>query len=61
MAWPEPLPTRLWRPRCIYKTTAILNHRIGVEHYAGHWVPRDGAPVPHRLDGKPDTTLVVLN
>jgi hypothetical protein len=61
MAWPDPLPTKLWKPGCIYKTTAILNHRIGVERYSGHWAPRDAAPVPHRTDNKPDTVLVVLN
>jgi hypothetical protein len=60
MAWPDPLPTKLWKPGCIYKTTAILNHRIGVERYSGHWSSRDGAPPPRRSDGKPDTVLVVV-
>jgi hypothetical protein len=45
----------------IYKTTTILNHRIGVERYSGRWVARDGAAVPRRTDNRPDTVLVVLN
>ena len=28
--FPEPIPTKLWKPGAIYVTTAILNHRIGV-------------------------------
>jgi hypothetical protein len=59
MSWPEPLPTKLWKPHFIYVTTAVLNHRIGVEHYAGRWVPRDGSPFPHRADGRPDTLLTI--
>jgi hypothetical protein len=60
MAFPEPIPTKLWKPGAIYVTTAILNHRIGVERYLGRWIPRDGAPYPHRSDNRPDTLLVVL-
>jgi hypothetical protein len=60
MSWPEPLPTKLWKPGAIYVTTAILNHRIGVERYSGRWVPRDGAPFPHRTDNRPDTVLTIV-
>ncbi|MGD0528348.1 MAG: hypothetical protein ABSE49_24645, partial [Polyangiaceae bacterium] len=60
MAFPEPLPTKLWKPGAIYVTTAILNHRIGVERYSGRWIPRDGGSFPHRTDNRPDTVLVVL-
>ncbi|HEY3819745.1 MAG TPA: glycosyltransferase family 39 protein [Polyangiaceae bacterium] len=60
MAWPEPIPTKLWKPGGIYVTTAILNHRIGVEHYSGRWIPRDGNPYPHRTDNRPDTKLTIL-
>ena len=60
MSWPEPLPTKLWRAGGLYVTTAILNHRIGIEHYAGRWVPRDGAAFPRRTDNRPDTELLVL-
>ncbi len=60
MSWAEPLPTKLWKPGGIYVTTAILNHRIGVERYSGRWIPRDGAPYPHRTDNRPDTVLTIL-
>ena len=60
MSWAEPLPTKLWKPGAIYVTTAILNHRIGVERYSGRWIPRDGAPYPHRTDNRPDTVLTIL-
>jgi hypothetical protein len=60
MAWPDSLPTKLWKPHCLYRTRADLNHRIGVERYTGHWLPRDGAPVPHRSDNRPDTVLVTV-
>ncbi|HEY1697578.1 MAG TPA: glycosyltransferase family 39 protein [Polyangiaceae bacterium] len=61
MSWPEPLPTKLWKPRCIYEATAVLNHRIGVERYSGRWIPRDGGPFPHRVDNRPDTILTTLD
>ena len=60
MAWSEPLPTKLWKPGALYVTTAILNHRIGVERYSGRWIPRDGNPYPHRTDNRPDTVLTIL-
>jgi hypothetical protein len=60
MSWSEPLPTKLWKPGALYVTTAILNHRIGVERYSGRWVPRDGNPYPHRTDNHPDTVLTIL-
>ena len=60
MAFPPSLPTKLWRTGYIYKTTVVLNHRIGVERYVGGWASRDGASPPQRIDHKPDTTLVTL-
>ena len=60
MAWPPSLPTRLWRPGFIYKTEAVLNHRIGEERYTGAWRSLGGPSAPRRTDGKPDTTLVVV-
>jgi 4-amino-4-deoxy-L-arabinose transferase-like glycosyltransferase len=60
MAWPEPLPTKLWRPHCMYKTTFVLNHRIGVERYSGRWTARDGSAVPRRTDSRPDTVLALV-
>jgi len=60
MAWPPTLPTKLWRPGWIYKTDAVLNHRIGRERYAGSWRAIGSGPAPHRTDGAPDTTLVIL-
>ena len=60
MAWAEPIPTKLWKPGWIYVTTAVLNHRIGVERYSGRWIPRDGGPFPHRTDNRPDTVLTVV-
>src|SRR5580692_6765951 len=45
MSWPEPVPTKLWKPRYLYETTTVLNHRIGVERYSGRWIPREtGSP-----------------
>lgn len=61
MAWPPSLPTKLWKKGFIYKTDTVLNHRIGVEEYLGHWTSRDGAPAPRRLDRHPETPLIVLN
>jgi hypothetical protein len=60
MAFPPTLPTKLWKPRFLYVTDAVLNHRIGRERYAGTWQTRDGSPAPRRTDGKPDTTLAVV-
>jgi len=60
MSWPEPLPTKLWKPRYLYKTTTVLNHRIGIERYSGRWIPRDGGAFPHRVDNRPDTLLTIL-
>lgn len=60
MSFPEPIPTKLWKPHCIYRTSADLNHRIGVERYSGRWVPRDGGAFPHRIDNRPDTVLTTL-
>ncbi len=60
MAFPPSLATKLWRPRFIYATVAVLNHRIGVERYWGAWQSRDGSFVPARNDGKPQTTLTTV-
>jgi hypothetical protein len=60
MAYPPSLSTKLWRPRFLYVTLAVLNHRIGRERYAGAWWSRDGSPAPRRTDGKPDTTIAVV-
>jgi hypothetical protein len=61
MSWPEPVPTKLWKPRHLYKTTTVLNHRIGIERYSGRWIPREtGSPFPHRVDNRPDTVLAVV-
>jgi hypothetical protein len=60
MAFPPSLPTKLWKTGYIYRTTVVLNHRIGVERYVGGWASRDGASPPQRIDHKPDTTLVTL-
>jgi hypothetical protein len=54
------LPSKLWRVGMIYETHAVLNHRIGVERYWGYWAPRDAVPGPRRVDGQPETTLVVV-
>jgi hypothetical protein len=61
MAWPEPLPTKLWKAGFMYKTTAVLNHRIGVERYSGRWVARDGSAPPRRRDNRPDTVLATVD
>jgi hypothetical protein len=60
MAWPPPLPTKLWRARFLYKTDTVLNHRIGRERYWGRWNSMDGAPAPRRKDGQLETTLAVI-
>ncbi len=60
MAFAPSLPTELWRPRFIYAISTVLNHRIGRELYAGTWRSRDGSRDPRRIDGQPDTTLLVL-
>jgi hypothetical protein len=58
-AFPGSLPTKLWKPHCIYVATTVLNHRIGIEQYSGRWIPRDSAPFPHRTDNRPDTVLLI--
>jgi hypothetical protein len=60
MAFPPSLPTKLWRPSFIYRTEAVLNHRIGRERYWGEWRARDSGAVPVRLDGQRHTTLAVV-
>ncbi|HEY8039937.1 MAG TPA: glycosyltransferase family 39 protein [Polyangiaceae bacterium] len=54
MAWPTSLPTRLWKPRFLYTTVTVMNHRIGRERYWGRW---SGSSAPHRADNRPETTL----
>jgi hypothetical protein len=60
MAFPPSLPTKLWRQGLVYRTTAVLNHRIGRERYWGRWRSRDGGPAPTRVDGQAETTLAIL-
>jgi Dolichyl-phosphate-mannose-protein mannosyltransferase len=60
MAFPPSLATALWKPRYLYTTDAVLNHRIGRERYSGYWQTRDGTGAPRRTDGKEDTTLAVV-
>jgi hypothetical protein len=60
MAFPPRLPTRLWRRGFLYTSDAVLDHRIGRERYWGRWRSRDGSPAPQRVDGRPQTTLAVL-
>jgi hypothetical protein len=59
MAYPPSLPTGLWRPGYIYKTDAVLNHRIGRERYLGRWVGY-GSWMPRRADGAAETSLAVV-
>jgi hypothetical protein len=54
------ISTKLWKAGFIYSTQVVLNHRIGIERYSGHWSTRDGSAVPQRVDRKPDTTLLVV-
>jgi len=60
MAFPPAMPTKLWRPGFIYETEVVLNHRIGRERYQGAWHARDSSRPPARIDGKTQTTLVVV-
>jgi hypothetical protein len=60
VGWPEPLPAKSWKAHCIYSTTTILNHRIGVEQYVGRWVARGNNQVPHRTDNRPETLLAIM-
>jgi hypothetical protein len=60
MAGPPPISTRLWRPHFLYVTDAVLDHRIGRERYTGRFRSREATPAPERVDGTPQTTLVVL-
>jgi 4-amino-4-deoxy-L-arabinose transferase-like glycosyltransferase len=57
MALGPVLPSKLWKVGMIYETHAVLNHRIGVERYAGYWMTRDGSRSPRRVDGQVETTL----
>jgi len=59
MAIPPPLATKSWRPGFIYKTTTVMNHRIGREQYAARWISRDGSPAPARIDGSLPVTLTI--
>jgi hypothetical protein len=61
MAFPPSLPTKLWKVGFIYATVTVLNHRIGLERYTGHWSSRDGSPPPRRLDHKAETPLLALD
>jgi hypothetical protein len=60
MAAPPSLSTKLWKPRFIYVTDAVLDHRLGQERYWGRFRSRDGSPAPERLDGKPQTVLTIV-
>ena len=52
MAFPQSLPTKRWKAGYVYKTTTVLDHRIGRERYVGAWASRDGAAAPQRTDHK---------
>jgi hypothetical protein len=60
MAWPPPLPTKLWKAGFLYVVEVVMNHRIGRERYLGHWQPLDGAWAPQRTDRAPDTILAIV-
>jgi hypothetical protein len=60
MAWPHPLPTKLWRAGFLYTTEIVLNHRIGRERYWGSWASRDDTVASSRVDGQGQTTLARL-
>ncbi len=60
MAYPPFVPTKLWRAGYLYRTEAVLNHRIGRERYWGYWATRDGTPAPVRADGAAETTVAIL-
>jgi hypothetical protein len=46
MAYPPPLPTKLWKRGYIYSVSAELNHRIGQERYFGYFASHDGQTSP---------------
>jgi 4-amino-4-deoxy-L-arabinose transferase-like glycosyltransferase len=60
MAAAPTLSTKLWKPRFIYVTDAVLDHRLGRERYSGRFRSHDGSPAPERLDGTPQTVLAVV-
>jgi 4-amino-4-deoxy-L-arabinose transferase-like glycosyltransferase len=60
MGMPPRISTKLWKPRFLYSTDIVLNHRIGRERYWGAWKGREGGGGPRRMDGQQQTTLVVL-
>jgi 4-amino-4-deoxy-L-arabinose transferase-like glycosyltransferase len=59
-AIPNSLSTKLYRPGFIYSQTIVLHQRIGVEQFWGVFQSRDGSAPPVRLDGRPETPLVVM-
>jgi hypothetical protein len=60
MAFAPSLPTKLWKKGFIYRTETVMNHRIGVEQYLGHWTSRDGVAAPRRLDRHGETSLAIV-
>jgi hypothetical protein len=59
MAFPGPLPTKLWKVGFLYVTEVALDHRIGRERYLGRWKSSQGW-APQRTDGADETTLAVV-
>jgi hypothetical protein len=58
---PQPMSTRLYRPRFLYSHTIVLRQRLGVERFWGYFQTRGGGSAPTRLDGRLETPLATLN
>ena len=59
VSMPPALSTRLYRPGFIYSHRVVLRQRVGVERFWGSFQSKDGSPAPVRIDGLPQTPLLV--
>jgi hypothetical protein len=59
VAMPAALSTKLYRPGFIYSFTVVLRQRVGVERFWGGFQSKDGSTPPVRVDGRPETVLLV--
>ena len=60
VSMPVPLTTKLYRAGFIYSHQVVLRTRIGVERFSGVFQSKHGSPAPSRLDGQPETPLLVV-
>jgi len=61
VAVPAGISSKLYRSGFLYSHIVVLRQRIGVERFSGAFQSRDAGAPPVRIDGAPETPLLVAN